>query len=245
MADIYQIIENNGTPKNIEDRKARTNIAPYFNVNNANAAGDLILSDTGVLYKFNAAYSVGTSWNSRTSKEQVNIDDELKNRISQINSSISTINSNINTIDSSLAIVSNGNTHIALSAGNYIYIKNHNTLAEGLYTANSSIAANVALTSSNVTRVQKNGTDIGGLNDLSKDPVLSTAKSGTAYPGIGFKEPFVSNPVVSYSIESPGVVGSTYGTISVHTDSFHVYFYLPSDAGGDVHVNYIAFGFWK
>ena len=87
MTDIYQIIENNGTPKNIEDKKARTNIAPYFNVNNANAAGDLILSDTGILYKFNSAYSAGTSWNSRTSKEQVNIDNELKNRV--INSNIS------------------------------------------------------------------------------------------------------------------------------------------------------------
>ena len=193
MADIFQIIENNGTPKSIEDRKARTNIAPYFEPSNANAIGDLVLSDTGILYRFNAAYSAGTSWSSRTSKEQVNLA-EIKAPLDSpaftgiptaptaaagtSNTQIATtayadnaiipINSSINAIDSSLAIVSDGDTHIALSSGQYVYIKNHNSLTEGLYTANSSIGANVALTSSNVTRVQENSTDIGGLNSLLK-----------------------------------------------------------------------------
>ena len=203
MADIFQIVENNGTPKDIGDSKARANIAPTFNVNNANEVGDLVLSDTGILYRFNAAYTAGTSWNSRTSKEIVNLA-EVKAPLdspaftgiptaptaaagtnsTQIattayadtssNNAIIPINSSINAIDSSLAIVSNGNTHAAITAGQYVYVKNHGTLAEGLYTANSSIAQNVVLSSSNVASVISNG---GGFNKLN-GIIESFQKSG-------------------------------------------------------------------
>ncbi len=54
-----------------------------------------------------------------------------------------------------IAIVSNGNTHIAINSGEYVYIKNHGTLSEGMYQATTNIAANAALSSSNVTGEQK------------------------------------------------------------------------------------------
>lgn len=62
MADIFQIIENNGTPKNIGDSKSRVNTAEEFSTNKAYIEGDMVLYD-GNLYEFTTAHSVG-SWNS-------------------------------------------------------------------------------------------------------------------------------------------------------------------------------------
>lgn len=62
MADIFQIVENNGTPKNIGDSKSRTNTAEEFSTSKTYAKGDIVLYD-GNLYEFTTAHSVG-SWNS-------------------------------------------------------------------------------------------------------------------------------------------------------------------------------------
>lgn len=84
---------------------------------------------------------------------------------------VSVINSNSDIIDSAagglmdaIAIVANGNTHAAISAGQYVYVHNHGTLAEGLYTANSAIAANATLSTSNLTADAS-----GGLNALNSN----------------------------------------------------------------------------
>lgn len=74
----------------------------------------------------------------------------------------SSVATQIGNIESGIAIVSVGDTHAAISAGQYVYVKGHGTLNEGLYTANSALAANASLTSSNVTAVSG-----GGLNSLS------------------------------------------------------------------------------
>lgn len=185
MADIYQIIENNETPKSIEDRKARTNIAPYFEPSNANAAGDLILSDTGILYRFNAAYSAGTSWSSRTSKEEVNLA-EIKAPLDSpaftgiptaptavagtSNTQIATTayadtsSSNaIAPVKSDIGIVEDTNTAThTINAGQYVIWKGN------LYTANTTIANGAALSSSNLTQVTN-----GGLNDVIKYEISS------------------------------------------------------------------------
>ena len=60
-----------------------------------------------------------------------------------------------------LAIISNNNTHAAITAGQYVYVYNHNTLSDGLYTANSNISANGTLNTTNMTEVSN-----GGLNAL-------------------------------------------------------------------------------
>ena len=84
---------------------------------------------------------------------------------------INDINGNMDKVDTALgalgdgfAIVSDNNTHVAITAGQYVYVRNHGSLAEGLYKANSNIAANATLTSSNLTAVSG-----GGLNDLAGD----------------------------------------------------------------------------
>jgi len=61
-----------------------------------------------------------------------------------------------------LAIVATGDTHAAITSGQYVYVKNHSTLLDGLYVATANIAANASLTTSNLTADSN-----GGLNALS------------------------------------------------------------------------------
>ena len=76
-------------------------------------------------------------------------------------------------IESSIAIVANGNTAPQnITAGQYVYVKNHSTLPEGLYynKSGSTIASGTTLTSSNLGAVSN-----GGLNELKSaiTPLLS------------------------------------------------------------------------
>ena len=107
--------------------------------------------------------------------------------ISVINSNMDKIDANAGSVAGSLdavrdglAIVSNGDTHIAITAGQFVYVKAHNTLPEGLYVAQSNIAANGALSTSNLTADSK-----GGLNALSDQMVkvkeLSTSVTVESY----------------------------------------------------------------
>lgn len=66
-------------------------------------------------------------------------------------------------IQDGLAIVAVGDTHGAITSGQFVYVKNHSTLQEGLYTASANIAANATLSGSNLT-----ADSTGGLNALSE-----------------------------------------------------------------------------
>lgn len=76
---------------------------------------------------------------------------------------LSAANNRISAVQDGLAIVCNGNTHAAIESGQFAYVKNHGTLAEGLYRNNtgSTIAANATLSSSNLTADSS-----GGLNTV-------------------------------------------------------------------------------
>lgn len=65
----------------------------------------------------------------------------------------SDLNGAITSIENGIAIVANGNTHAAIASGQYVYIKGHSTLAEGLYKAKSAISVNATLSSTNVASV--------------------------------------------------------------------------------------------
>lgn len=82
--------------------------------------------------------------------------------VSDLNGAITSLQTVDTAIENSLAIVANGNTHIAITKGEYVYVRNHSTLTEGLYIASSNISANDTLTSSNLKAVSK-----GGFNSLS------------------------------------------------------------------------------
>ena len=60
-----------------------------------------------------------------------------------------------------LAIVADGNTHAAIAKDQFVYVRNHSSLAEGLYKASAAISANGTLSTSNLT-----ADGSGGLNDL-------------------------------------------------------------------------------
>lgn len=89
------------------------------------------------------------------------------------NDSVDAEDAAIAALQDGLAIVANGNTHAAIAAGQFVFVKNHDTLATGLYTANSAIAANATLTSSNLTADPS-----GGLNVLNSN--LSSIKAETS-----------------------------------------------------------------
>ena len=71
------------------------------------------------------------------------------------------LNDSISNAQDGLAIVADGNTHVAIASGQFVYVKNHSSLAEGLYKATAAISANGALSTSNLT-----ADGHGGLNDL-------------------------------------------------------------------------------
>ena len=64
-------------------------------------------------------------------------------------------------IEQGIAILATGNTHAAITSGQYVFVRNHSTLANGLYKASANIAANAALSTSNLVADSS-----GGLNSL-------------------------------------------------------------------------------
>ena len=115
-----------------------------------------------------------------------------KIRIAQINGNMDILDTKIGSvgdtalqaqvsaIENGIAIVSVGNAHAAISSGQFVYVRNHGTLPEGLYTANSAIAANATLSASNVT-----STSAGGLNALSDQiATFNTVQQATLNSGI-------------------------------------------------------------
>ena len=80
------------------------------------------------------------------------------------NESVDAEDAAIAALQDGLAIVANGNTHAAIAAGQFVFVKNHDTLATGLYTASAAIAANATLSGSNLTADAS-----GGLNALNSN----------------------------------------------------------------------------
>ena len=113
--------------------------------------------------------------------------------ITDINNNMDILDAAANGIEDALAIVANGNTHAAITSGRFVYVRNHNTLTEGLYVASSNIAANATLSSSNLTADSKGGLNalseqIGTLNSKFKTIVNAhglTAKENVTLNGVG------------------------------------------------------------
>ena len=76
-------------------------------------------------------------------------------------------------LQDAMAIIADGDTHVAISAGEYVYVKNNtHSLSDGLYQASAAVAANGAISSSNMTAVAKG---IG--NKLNNVNVTNVAQS--------------------------------------------------------------------
>lgn len=90
------------------------------------------------------------------------------------NDSVAAHDEAIANLQDGLAIVADGNTHAAIASGQFVYVKNHSSLADGLYTATAAIATNATLSTSNLTADAS-----GGLNTLN-----SKFSTGYWYPHI-------------------------------------------------------------
>ena len=81
-------------------------------------------------------------------------------------------------LQDAMAIVANGNTHAAIASGQFVYVRNHSSLADGLYKATTAIATNGTLSTSNLAA------DVsGGLNALKAD--VDTLNSNISYRNLG------------------------------------------------------------
>lgn len=88
----------------------------------------------------------------------------LEGRATTLEGDVSAQNNTINAIEDGLAIIATGNVHPAIANGQFVYVKGHSRLAEGLYRATASIGTNATLSTSNLT-----ADGSGGLNALKSD----------------------------------------------------------------------------
>ena len=87
----------------------------------------------------------------------------LNSNSDKIDAYAGAVNAGLDGLRDGLGILANGNTHAAITSGQFVYVKNHQTLPEGLYQATTNIAANGTLSTSNLAADPK-----GGLNTLSE-----------------------------------------------------------------------------
>lgn len=119
--------------------------------------------------------------------------------------------------EEALAIISTGNTHGAINAGQYVYVRAHSTLAEGLYIATANVAANGTLSGSNVTAVSG-----GGLNALnSKFDVRTLTGTSTAS---GTISPSPAINATTYALLTIYSNGNTLRRYSSRVDDGYYYF---------------------
>ena len=70
--------------------------------------------------------------------------------IMDINGNMDTVDAALGGLGSAIAIIADGDTHAALAKGDYVYVRKHSTLTEGLYTAKNTIEEDGTLTSNNL-----------------------------------------------------------------------------------------------
>lgn len=119
----------------------------------------------------------------------------------------------ISAIGSGLAIMSNGNTHVAITPGQYVYVRNHNTLSDGLYKATSNISANGTLSTSNVSSLSS-----GGANDLKSQIDSLNSQKATIYSIASDTEILTFAPgayMIALNANSE-YIPSRYGTLVIH-----------------------------
>ena len=102
------------------------------------------------------------------------------NVVTDIDDNMDLIDSAVNSVEGAVAVIANGNTHVALNSGDYVYIRNHTTLNEGLYKATAAISQNGTLSSSNTTAITRGiGGQVAELNNKA-GKIVSAGKSATS-----------------------------------------------------------------
>lgn len=99
----------------------------------------------------------------------------------KFNENTAKIDTALGSLGSGLAIIANRNSHAAIAAGDYVYIRNHTTLSEGLYKARTAIDANATLSTSNVATADGSLNSISGQISTLSGKVASMVPTGTNY----------------------------------------------------------------
>lgn len=138
--------------------------------------------------------------------------------IAVINANMDKIDTAANGLEAGIAIVSNNNTHTAVSKGQYVYVRNHGTLSEGMYKANSNIAANGTLSNSNVTAVS------GGLGAdvASNADAITTLNSKTATMCNVKKGNIAANTSATIAITKPAFLSIARASVSASTTTLFI-----------------------
>ena len=111
-----------------------------------------------------------------TREDYISVTRDITNNMQAIDDGYGVHSDTLNAIGSGIAVVADGDSHIAINSGWRVYVKNNeHNLAEGMYVANSNIAANATIDSSVVTAEDSKGT----LNALT-DQIGNYVKSDTA-----------------------------------------------------------------
>lgn len=125
---------------------------------------------------------------------------------------IAVVNGDMDKIDAALtaqsngyALIANGNTHVQIAQGQYVYVRNHSSLSEGLYRATSTIQANGTLSTSNLTR-----DSAGELNYIQNEISTLNSKIWTIKT---IDNTTVSQTPKTYSLEDY----KTYLVVASHT----------------------------
>ena len=137
---------------------------------------------------------------------------KINSAISSLTTAVNSNAASIDCIEDAIAIVTNNNTHAAISNGQFVYVKNHGTLAEGLYKATANIAANAALSSSNLTADAS-----GGLNAMKAITNSLSDQIATLNSKIWYNVTLKNSSGVSLSS------GSTTQVINDSSDSFSTF----------------------
>lgn len=129
------------------------------------------------------------------------------------------VNASINNLADGLAIVANGNTHAAITSGQYVYVRNHGSLSEGLYVATANISANGTLSGSNLTADSSGGLN-SVYNTLNSKFVIDKKTLGTAQNvSVGNFE--ITFDVTKSGYSAVGIVGWSFEDRSVAQAMHH------------------------
>lgn len=129
----------------------------------------LSASDVGAVPTTRTVNSKALSSNITLTAGDIGYSSSTTYSASTVGKAIVDLTGSVNSADSAIAIFANNNTHAAVASGQYVYVKNHSALSEGLYLATASIPQDGTLSTSNVTAVSG-----GGLNQ-----VAAIARGGT------------------------------------------------------------------
>lgn len=87
-----------------------------------------------------------------------------------------------NAMQDALAIVADGDTHVAITAGQFVYVKNNeHGLADGLYVASAAVAANGSISADNMTADSKGGLNALGSRKINYYSALLQTTLTTSY----------------------------------------------------------------